>query len=136
MIFVDTGAFLARYLKRDQYHEQAVQYWQKLGRERLRCFTSNFVLDETFTLLARRSTYAFAADRAHNLLHARALTILRSDLEHEQAAVELFQKYADQDVSFTDCISFVLMQKYHLGQAFTFDRHFAYAGFSVEPEQS
>jgi predicted nucleic acid-binding protein len=33
----------------------------------------------------------------------------------------------------TDCISFVLMKKYGIQTAFTFDRHFVQAGFNKEP---
>ncbi len=51
----------------------------------------------------------------------------------ELAALDYFQKYADQSVSFTDCVSFVLMEKYRIPTAFSFDRHFTIAGFDVEP---
>lgn len=47
MIFLDTGAFLARYVQRDQYHTQAIRHWRQLRRERRRCFTSNFILKDT-----------------------------------------------------------------------------------------
>ena len=96
-------------------------------------FTSNFVLDETFTLLARRSTHTFAVERARNLLGSTLLTILRPEEKEEVAALDLFQKYADQKVSFTDCVSFVLMDKRAIKSAFSFDRHFSLAGFAVEP---
>lgn len=46
---------------------------------------------------------------------------------------QLLQKYADQGVSFTDCVSFVLMQKGDIRRVFSFDRHFRIAGFEVEP---
>ncbi len=46
MIFIDTGAFLARYLLRDQHHLPAVVIWEKLGSNFENCVTSNFVLDE------------------------------------------------------------------------------------------
>ena len=133
MIFIDTGAFLARYIERDQHHDAATKHWQTLRKDRRQCFTSNFVLDETMTLLARRSTYQFAAERARNLFKSTSLLILRSDENAEVAALELFQKYADQSVSFTDCASFVLMEKQNIKCAFSFDRHFAIAGFEVEP---
>lgn len=133
MIFIDTGAFLARYIERDQYHDAATKHWLTLRNDSRRCFTSSFVLDETITLLARRSTYHFAAERARNLLESKSLSILRPDKDDELAALELFQKYADQSVSFTDCVSFVLMEKQHIKCAFSFDRHFAVAGFDVEP---
>ncbi len=57
----------------------------------------------------------------------------RSELHEELQAIELFEKYADQKVSFTDCISFVLMKKAGLNKAFTFDRHFRLAGFRCWP---
>jgi predicted nucleic acid-binding protein len=118
---------------RDQYHDAATEHWRKLQDDRRRCFTSNFVLDETATLLARRSTYEFAAQRVRNMYESPSLSILRPDESDELAAVQLFQKYADHSVSFTDCVSFVLMEKRMINCVFTFDRHFAIAGFDLEP---
>ena len=133
MIFVDTGAFLARYLAGDQYHDAAVRAWKRLERSSGVLFTSSFVVDETLTLLARRATYAFAAARADALYGSRILSILRPDAADEATAVELFRKFADQRVSFTDCVSFALMRRHRLKKAFTFDRHFADAGFEIWP---
>lgn len=133
MIFIDTGAFLARYLKRDQYHRQAIKSWQRIQATRVLCFTSNFVLDETLTLLARRADYEFAAERGRAFLSSSVLRILRPQLEDELKAVELYIKFADQKVSFTDCISFVLMIRHQLRKAFSFDSHFETAGFELWP---
>ena len=133
MIFVDTGAFLARYVEGDQYHRAAVRAWKRLERSPGALFTSSFVVDETLTLLGRRTTYAFAAARADALYGSRLLTILRPDATDELAAVDLFRKFADQKVSFTDCVSFALMRRLRVKRAFTFDRHFAGAGFEVWP---
>jgi len=133
LIFIDTGAFLARYVGADQYHRKATRAFRLLERRAAALATSNFVLDETFTLLARRTTYAFAADRAGAIYASRLLTILRPEAADEMAAVEMFRKYADQQVSFTDCVSFVLMRRNRLKKAFTFDRHFERAGFEVWP---
>jgi predicted nucleic acid-binding protein len=133
VIFVDTGAFVARYIRQDGHHRRARRAWAEIDRSRSRCFTSNFVLDETFTLLGRRSSYPFAADRARALLSSTALTILRPDADDETRAVDLFAKFADQRVSFTDCVSFILMRRHRLARAFTFDRHFGDAGFEVMP---
>jgi len=136
VIFVDTGAFLARYLARDQYHAAAKHAWALLRRRRHRLFTSNFVLDETFTLLARRAGYSFAVERAGNIFASPSLTILRPDAADELEALKAFEKYADQEASFTDCISFVLMRKQGLRKAFAYDRHFAAAGFELWPRSS
>ena len=136
MIFIDTGAFIARYVERDQYHNRAVECWSILEKARDRCFTSNAVLNETFTLLGRFDGYPFAAQRAANIYSSTALTILRSNHDDEVNALGFFRKYADQRVSFTDCLSFVLMRKQKITRAFTFDRHFALAGFSIIPKET
>ncbi len=129
MIFLDTGSFIARYIEQDSYHAAAVRLWEQIGRSSL--FTSNHVLDETLTLLARRAGYRFAAERAENIYASDALEILYSTRDDETSAIALFGKYADQRVSFTDCVSFVLMKRYRIPAAFTFDRHFAHAGFRM-----
>ena len=133
MILIDTGAFIARYLRRDQHHTDAVKHWESLASDTRRCYTTNFIIDETLTFLARKSTYEFAAARADTIYNSKELIILRPDHGDELSALELFGKYADQSVSFTDCVSFALMDKHEINAAFTFDNHFRLAGFQVEP---
>jgi predicted nucleic acid-binding protein len=128
--FIDTGAFLARYVAADQHHRVAQTIWRRLGRTKQRLSTSNFVLDELFTLLGRRAGYGFAAERARRIYGSSRLDILRPTVDDEVAALELFERYADQHASFTDCVSFALMKRHRLRRVFTFDRHFAMAGFS------
>ena len=135
MIFVDTGPLLARYLEQDQHHRAARSAWSEIERSSQRCMTSNFVVSETLTLLSRRASQTFAADRGRRLYGSTGFEILRPQREDEIAALEAFTKLADQRVSFTDCLSFALMKRYRLRRAFTFDRHFAAAGFEVWPKR-
>jgi uncharacterized protein len=133
MIFIDTGAFLARYLSNDQYHAQSNEIWDAIRRRRESCFTTNFVLNEVFTLLGRRAGNKFAADRALNIYASRVIKIMRPDRKAEVQAIDTFEKYADQKISFTDCISFVLMKREGIKRAFSFDFHFRLAGYDVVP---
>ena len=86
MIFIDTGAFLARYLSNDQYHEQSNEMWDAIRHRRETCFTTNFVLNEVFTLLGRRAGNKFAADRALNIYDSRVIKIMRPDRKAEVLA--------------------------------------------------
>ena len=129
MTFIDTGALLARYLSDDQHHKSATALWEKIRVRREPCVTSNFVLDETFTLLARRASYSFAAEKARLIYSATTLKILRPDADAELAALDLFEKFADQEISFTDCVSFALMREAGIRQVFSFDADFERAGF-------
>ena len=104
-----------------------------LRREKEKCATSNFVLDETFTLLGRRAGNRFAHERAVNLYASQSLLILRPEQNDEMIALNYFKKYADQAVSFTDCVSFALMDRMKIKRIFTFDHHFAWAGYVTSP---
>jgi predicted nucleic acid-binding protein len=131
LIFIDTGAFLARYLAKDQCHVAAVAGWKSLGATKIPCFTSNFVLDELFTLLGRRAGYSFAADRARAIYSSNEISILRPDRNDEIEAIGYMEKFSDQKVSYTDCVSFRLMKSQGIKSVFGFDRHFEYAGFEL-----
>ena len=134
MIYIDTGAFLARHLAKDQYHRQANTFWDSIQKKSEACVTSNFVLDETFTLLGRRAGSSFAAQRARNIYTSESLDILRPSREDELKAIGFFEKYSDQHLSFTDCVSFVLMKIKKIKRVFTFDHHFQLAGFQIYPK--
>jgi predicted nucleic acid-binding protein len=134
VIYIDTGAFLARHLSKDQYYRQANTFWDSIRKKSETCVTSNFVLNETFTLLGRRAGYSFAAQRARNIYASELLNILRPSLEEELKAIGFFEKYSDHRLSFTDCVSFVLMKKRKIKRVFTFNYHFHLAGFQLYPE--
>jgi uncharacterized protein len=129
MIFVDSGPFLARYLPKDAFHERALELWPTLTASRL--VTSNHVMAESLTLIGRCASYSFAAECGERLYGSETLEIIFSTQEGETAALQLFRKFADQKVSFTDCVSFALMRNFGIQTAFTFDRHFLQAGFRV-----
>lgn len=128
MNFIDTGVFLALHLKNDQYHESAVRQWPRYGR---RAVTSNHILDEVATALARRAGYRFATDCIGDIYAAGTIEIVQSTREDELEALSWMRKYADQGISFTDCISFAIMRRRRIRSAFTYDRHFRIARFAV-----
>ena len=129
MLFVDTSAFYSRQARRDVYHQAALSIWADL--EEVSLITSNHVIEETLTLLARRLGYAFAADMATRFYSSKKLDIIAASREDELNAIHYFRKFADQSISFTDCISFAIMNRNLISTAFTFDRHFQQAGFNV-----
>ena len=131
-VFVDAGPLFARHVQRDQYHVAALAHWDRLDSDGRPLVTSNFILDEAATLLARRAGYAYAAGKARAWFRSPSMTVLRPDADDELAALDWFTQYADQSVSFTDCLSFALMRRHGVETAFTFDRHFLLAGFASE----
>ena len=128
-LFIDTGAFYARYVAADEYHERAMKLWQKVQAEKIPCFTTNFVLSELISLFVYRSGTPSALKAAREIYASNAITIFSITSEIELKALEWMERFADQKFSMTDAASFAVMSEQNLKRAFTFDKHFTIAGF-------
>lgn len=131
-VFVDTGAFVAKEIAGDQYHALASRGWSEIGKGRIRLVSSEHVFDESATLIARRTTCAWAAEWGRDALDEE-IEWLRAEPEELPKALLLMRKFADQKVSFTDCLSAVMMRRSGLKTVFGFDRHFESMGFRIWP---
>ena len=131
MIFIDTGAFLSRFIVNDTYHKKSLSLWKKIESKKIICYTSNFIIDELATLLLRRTGADFCYDKINRIYESPQFNILRPTKENEFNALELLKKYSDQEISFTDCISFDLIKSNRIHKVFTFDKHFSYVGIAI-----
>jgi hypothetical protein len=61
-VFVDTAGFLALWDRGDEHHVRAVKLQKKLAGAKRRFLTTDYVLDETATLLLLRHSHAAAVD--------------------------------------------------------------------------
>lgn len=128
-IFVDTGAFYALMIKADNAHGQAVSALDNLRAGKTRWITSDYVLDESATLLNARGCHAQAVELLELVGKTKALQIEWMDPQRFSKTRSLFAKYSDQGFSFTDCFSFALMRELKIKKALTKDKHFAVMGF-------
>jgi hypothetical protein len=133
VIFVDTGAFVARHLGGDQHHAEATRAWQDLARSRERCLTTSFVVDEALTLIGRRAGNRMAAAVGRRLYDSRVLEVHDPSREEQLAALVTLERFADQRVTFTDCLSFGVMKARRIERVFGFDDDFRVAGFLLVP---
>jgi len=134
-LFADTGAWCALYDRSDVYHARASAFLQELKRQKARLITSDYVLDETLTLLRFRAGHKEAVEFGRWVLQSPLVKVINVDEKIWQAAWEIFIRYKDKDFSFTDCTSFALMRQLGLTNAFTFDHHFEQAGFKMLPAE-
>jgi predicted nucleic acid-binding protein len=96
-------------------------------------FVTDYIFDETLTLVNVRAGHATAVRAGTWLLSSGNVKFVHINPEQWQAAWQMFQQYDDKQFSFTDCTSFVVMRELHLVDAFTFDRHFEQMGFRMWP---
>lgn len=128
-VFIDTGAFCALSIPKDQNNSDAKSIYAKLQKQKVIIHTSDYVLDETYTLLKMRGSHATAVkfmdeiDKSH-------INILRIGEGIETAAKAIFRKFEDKRLSFTDCTSFVLINQFGIEAVFAFDEHFKYHPYS------
>ena len=106
-VFVDTGGWFAYFVRRDADHMAAVD-WMRQNRQPL--VTTDYVLDELFTLLKLRESHRVAAAAGAALLDQSVTRLEWIDDPDFRAAWEVFQQYSDKGWSFTDCTSKVVMQ--------------------------
>ena len=125
MIFVDTGAWFACVVPWDANHATATA-WMRQNREPL--ITTDFVLDETLTLLRARNETPRAVALGDQLLSEVCANLYFVSEEEIREAYQVFRAFADKDWSFTDCTSKVVIEALQLKTAFSFDRHFRQFG--------
>jgi len=128
-IFVDTSAYYALTDARDANHATAVATAQRLAREGCDLITTNFVADETHTLILNRLGRDLA-ERVLDRLSASSTRILRVTERDETRAREIIHLNQDKDYSLVDAISFAVMERLHLCHAWTYDHHFTQFGAS------
>lgn len=135
-IFVDTSGFKAFYDPRDEYHARARRFTDQVATRRIlmRGFvTSDYVLDETLTLLLVGAGHPVAATLAQVIRESKVFSTTHVNEDRFWKSLDLFVKSKDKEWSFTDCTCFTLMKEHGIRNVFTFDPHFKQAGFNTLP---
>ncbi len=130
-VFIDTSFFKAILDEKDEFYIYAVSIWKKLQLRNVSLVTSNYILDEVFTLIRKRRGISKAKEFRQLLIdNATSIKIVRVTSTDEGKAWSWFLKDW-HDLSFTDCVSFALMERLGLRISATFDKHFIRAGFKA-----
>jgi predicted nucleic acid-binding protein len=125
VIFVDTGAWYARYVVDDVDHAAAVGRFANVPD---RLITTDYVIDELLTLLKVRGYPEIAFAVGKPLLSGvlcQLEFIQPADIEQ---AWTVFSRFRDKAWSFTDCVSRVVMERLAINTACAFDDHFRQFG--------
>ena len=135
-IFIDTSAWDAIEDSGDVNHEAAMIFKDEMANG-YELITSNYILDETYTLLLRNIGYArtVAFHRQLEMLKkAGVLQVIQLSENIIENAWIIFEKYnQDKCWSFTDCASYAAMKDQDIDEVFSFDRHFEQMGLIRKP---
>ena len=131
-IWVDTGALLALASPRDQHHHRAVATLRRHAAAGVRWTSSVLVLAEFHLLAVQRRGAAAARASVASLLGDAAYEWLDVPVALvSQAMSNWLARFPDQSFSLADAVSFELMRRERLTQAFAFDEHYVTAGFEL-----
>ena len=132
-LFVDTGGWMACADAADPAQVRAAAARDIALETGVPLVTTDFVVDETLTLLRVRLGMAAAEAWWRQVDGSSRLRWERISVERFDKARQLFFRYRDKRFSFTDCTSFVVMQELKLSRALATDRHFRQMGFQAVP---
>jgi predicted nucleic acid-binding protein len=130
MVFVDTGAWFARFVP-DAPNHTSVASWLEASPERL--LTTDYCVDETLTLLVARKRPGLALDAGRFFLEQDLVALQFVSPEQIRRAWLLFQRRASANWSFTDCTSKIVIDDLGIKTAVALDAHFQQFGIVVVP---
>lgn len=139
MILVDTWAWLALAVKRDQFHAAAKSQHQKFRKANRKYVTTDFILSEVVTRLYRTSSATSAQGYIRALMAkvdtGEYLLVHVSPQQFHRAWIMRLKYHDKPDISFVDFSSMVVMQELGITDVFTGDDHFQQVnlGFQLYP---
>lgn len=132
-IFLDTSAIIAIYNADDKFHDDASRMMKDISTGKIhltRFYVSDYIFDKAMTFIeCVLRDHELAQSVGEALLSSPFTIMLRVDDEVFKEAWDRFK--ASRGRSFTDCSSFVLMERNGINHAFSFDEHFTEEGFQI-----
>ncbi|MFN6513997.1 MAG: type II toxin-antitoxin system VapC family toxin [Nostoc sp. CreGUA01] len=135
-LFIDTWGWLTLHDKSELYHQEATKAYQSVISQKGKIYTTDYILDETFTFFFRRLP-APRADQSMKALLSAFLDdnfyLIRITEERFVQTQVLRSKFLDKPlISFTDLTSMVVMQEFNITTILTQDAHFTHVGMGFE----
>jgi len=128
-VFVDTSGLLALLNPKDDNHHGAARAFASLRVRQASLVSTSFVLVETYALLGRR----FGLDAVQQFREdfAPLVDVVWVDEALQDAGLDLLLSRRTRRLSLVDAVSFVVMRRRKIDDAFAFDPHFEQAGFTL-----
>ena len=130
-IFVDTSAWVALFVKNDDYYKKASLIFERIKKEKAELYTSDYIIDETITTILARGNHRQSVHAGNVLLTSNLIKIISVSLDYFQETWKHYQKFHDKHLSFTDVSCFVVMKDLKITKAFSFDREFLQVGLEL-----
>lgn len=128
-VLVDSGGWIALLSARDQHHEHADTLFRRAIRERMPMLTTNLVLSEVHRLLLFRAGPHAAATALDRIQASPLVRLVFATAAHHETARRWLGRLSGQRITYTDAVSFAVMEQVKLRAVLGFDHDFLVAGF-------
>ncbi len=126
-LFLDTVGLIALWDEDDQWHEAASRAFQEFRAARAPVLTTSYVLAECANAAAR-TEFRLEVDSLRVSLEAAGALVFPTE-DDWLAAWDAYRRNEAGQAGLVDHLSFVVMRRRGILDAFTNDRHFRAAGF-------
>ena len=130
-VFVDTSSLFALLDADDSDHADVLAAFEDLCDSDAVLLTTNYVVVETLAVCQRRLGTEAARHLMANLLPLMDVRWVTPEAHWE--AVSVLLTASRRELSLVDCVSFEVMRRLGIRQAFALDGHFREQGFEVVP---
>jgi predicted nucleic acid-binding protein len=130
-LFVDSGAWIALRSRRDQQHAEADRLFREALRRRIPLATTDLVLAELHRLTLFRAGVLPALRALDRIDQSPSVTVHFAAAEHHAAARRWLERLAPHPITYTDAVSFAVMEGLRCRHALAFDHDFTAAGFEL-----
>jgi predicted nucleic acid-binding protein len=130
-VLVDSGGWIALLRSRDQHHAEADRAFRRAVAQRSELVTTDLIVAEVHRFLLFHVGIRAAAAFLDRLDASPSLTVKFADAALHAAARGWLRKLADQNVTYTDAVSFAVMEVLPCHAVLGFDRDFLVAGFAL-----
>lgn len=94
-VFTDTSAFCTLAIPKDQYNPSAKVLYKQIQLRNAIIYSSDYFMDETYTLLKTRSSHATSI-KFMDQIQNRRITILRITEDIEESAKTIFKQFKEK----------------------------------------
>mgnify|MGYP001560194092 CR=1 FL=1 len=126
-VFIDTGAFIAYFIKQEKYHDDVVSKYKLYRKQKATLLTSDYILDELMTwFCAKQNKHILEKLIAalQKMQEGKEVKVLSVDQIIFKKAQDVLLKFSEHKISFTDATSYVLYKDFSIDEVFTLDNDF------------
>ena len=126
-VFIDTGVFYAQQHEAASRHDIATDAFREVLTGRFgTMYTSDYIHDEAVTLTrARTGEYGAAKRVSERILgDGSPISLLYVGKRRLRESLETFERYSDQELSFTDATTVTLVESRDIDSVLSFDGDF------------